>query len=779
MANLAYVHDGTQVTSTTTDTFNLTYDDGAGGLLTDQPVTVNLEPVNQPPSVGGSVTVIEGETDVRLDNNGTLPTLGGGRGAISTSDPEGASITEYTIDSLPTHGTLLYDGNAVNPGDVVTDITLLTYSHDGSEPAPDSFDVSVTDDGGGTGTPATASGTVTLDIHPNNDDPTLTTNVEQTLSAGSSVTLTNAMLGLTDPDTADDSLTYTVTDVPDPADGYFAVDGETLQAGATFTQADIDAGLVQYVNTSAPPAGDTRADSFSFTVQDGDFRILPEDDREGGIYDTDAENSPLTENTFTVNVTDTVTPDPDPVPSDAPTNTPPTPGGSNTASPLEGETVTLTSSMLDASDSEQSPNEIVYRLESLPASGAVQLNGTALEVGQVFTQADVNDGNITFAHGGGEDFVDSFDYSLSDGLATSAVQTFDLDVTPQNDSPSAATDTAFVQEEQSVTLTSANIGLSDADNSASDNETGFAADQDLSFTIDSLPDNGTLTLTLDGTAVSAGDTVTQAQLDNGDLVYTHDGTETVTDSFDITPVDDAGVAAGDATATNASSTGAQTSVPITIFPVNDAPSYVSKTDLTSSGAGPVLEGDTVTIGGASSYDTINGVTGSGEPTPVSGAHLSYGDDDNSSTQRQYRITDAPDHGQLLLNGNPVGVGSSFTQADLDNGNIQYQHDGSEGAAYGNADSFDYIVSDGDWQANETDVFAQGTTATPSTFDIEIAQRNDVPELDAPDTLDAFASGTGTTAIPGITVDDLDLDDGIQPGEDRFHPGRAQRPRRVR
>jgi len=763
--NLAYIHDGTQVTSPDTDSFNLTYDDGAGGLLTDQPVTVNLEPVNQLPSVGGSVTVIEGESDVRLDNNGTLPTLGGSRGAINITDPEGDSITEYTIDSLPSEGTLYYDDNPVSAGDEVTDITQLTYSHDGTEPASDSFDVSVTDNGGGTGTPATGSGTVTLDIHPNNDDPTLTTNEEQTLSSGSSLTLTDDMLNLTDPDTTDDTLTYNVTDVPDPADGYFEVDGQTLQSGATFTQADIDAGLVQYVNQNPAPTNSTRADSFSFTVQDAEFRILP-DVREGGIYDTDAQNSPLTENSFTVNVTDSVTPGPA-APSDAPTNTQPTPGGSNTASLLEGEIVTLTQGMLDASDSEQSAEEIVYRVESLAASGDIRLNGERLRVGQSFTQADINNGDVTFAHGGGEDFVDSFDYTVSDGQATSGVQTFDLNVTPQNDAPSAETDTVFVNEEQNVTLTSTNIALSDPDNSASDNETGFAINQDLNFTIDSLPGNGTLKL--NGTAVTAGDNVTQAQLNNGKLEYTHDGTENFTDNFAITPLDDAGVGSGDATATNDSSTGAQANVPIVIFPINDPPEpdFVSKSQLTTDEAGPVLEGDTVTIDGAKSYDTINGVPGSGEPTPASGAHLSFGDNDSSNIQRQYRITTAPAHGQLLLNGKPVGVGSSFTQADLDDGNIKYEHDGTEGADYGNADSFDYIVGDGDWQANDTQTFPQGTSATPSTYNIDIAQRNDVPELDAPDSLDAFASGTNTTEVPDITVDDLDLDDGIQSNETDF------------
>ena len=120
VANLSYTQNGSQVTSVTTDTFKLTYDDGAGGLLKDQTVTVLLTPVNQPPSVGGTITVIEGETDVRLDNNGVLPTLGGGRGAITVSDPEGSAISTYNVTSLPTHGTLFYDGTPISSASVGT-----------------------------------------------------------------------------------------------------------------------------------------------------------------------------------------------------------------------------------------------------------------------------------------------------------------------------------------------------------------------------------------------------------------------------------------------------------------------------------------------------------------------------------------------------------------------------------------------------------------------------------------------------------------------------------
>ncbi|MBD3753726.1 MAG: hypothetical protein IE935_15220, partial [Micrococcales bacterium] len=299
------------------------------------------------PTVGGSVTVIEGETGVRLDNNGLLPTLGTPRGAISVSDPEGATINTYTIASLPAHGTLYYNGSPITaPGFVVNDITLLTYNHDGSETTADSFNVSVTDDGGGTGTPATVTSTISLNIHPNDDDPALVTNVTQTLSSGSTLTVTPAMLQVTDVDTLDPNLlTYTVTAVPNPADGYFKLSGYRLIAGATFTQADVDAGNLVYVSLSNTP----RTDSISFTVKDGSYRIYP-DEREGGIYDTPAQTSPLTVNTFSVNVSSTATVDPSPLPSPVPINTAPATGGANSASLLEGETITLDNTMLAATD---------------------------------------------------------------------------------------------------------------------------------------------------------------------------------------------------------------------------------------------------------------------------------------------------------------------------------------------------------------------------------------------------------------------------------------------
>jgi hypothetical protein len=762
---LTYTHDGSQVLAPSSDSFGITVDDGAGGLIVNQPVSVMITPVNQAPVVGGRITVIEGESGVRLDNNGLLPTIGTARGAITVSDPEGEVISTYQITSLPSHGTLSYDGIPIISASVgvpffVSDISKLTYSHDGSESVADGFDIKVVDGGGGTATPASASGTVDLVIHPNDDDPVLATDVTQILGSAA-LTITPAMLRVTDTDSADTALTYTLTSVPDPSLGYFTLNGLTLTPGTSFTQANIDNGDLVYFSRSTT----ARTDSINFTVKDGGQRIYPTL-RDGGIYDPGTDT--LTVNSFNITIPVSAPPEtgdgPSP-PANLQVNQVPVVDGSNSASLLESGNETLTPVMLHATDPDNIPAELVYRLASLPTSGSLKLNGTSLSVGQSFTQQDVIDGRVGFTHAGGEDFVDEFSYSVSDGDKTSnPPQSFHFTITPQNDTPQATTSGQLVVEGGSFSVTDTHIHLADADNSVSDllPETGHAIDNLLSFRITGDVAHGSLTL--DSVLVTPGSTVVSAaQLAAGKLQYTHDGSESFTDSFKLVPIDDQGIAI--ATATNQLSTGAEVTMPITISPVNDAPTYFSKSQPISGEAGAIQEGATVTIAGATSYVTIGGVTGSGVPTPATGAHLVFGDNDNSSIQRQYRVMAAPVHGQLLRGGALLGVGSAFTQADLDSGAITYKHGGTETST----DSFSYLVSDGDWRVSDTDVYPQQPppAAVPSIYLIEITPRNDVPTLSAPASLDAFATGASTTAITGVTLADVDLADGISAGEADF------------
>ncbi|WP_178111979.1 MULTISPECIES: Ig-like domain-containing protein [unclassified Pseudomonas] len=756
IANLSYRHNGNQVTDPAglTDAFTVTIDDGAGGVLRDQIVQIHINPVDQAPTSSGTITIIEGEQSVSLTDNGNLVTpIGTPRGAIQINDPDQAPGVDYsyTLDTLPTHGTLFYDGVAItNTTFVISDLSKLTYSHDGSEPSTtgttDSFNLKVTDDGGGTLVPKTSTLTVNLTILPNNDDPVLDHSITQTLDPGEMTrVVTSGMLQVSDSDSFTSSLTYTLTAVPDKNVGYFTLNGGLLVVGSKFTQADVNAGNVVYhvrVYT-----GSARTDSISFTVKDGGVRLYPSA-RDGGIYDTDTANSPLTVNTFSVNVPPEPAGLPGAIPADPPSNTAPVVAGDKTATLDEAATYILTSADLSASDDFTAADGLTYRVLVTPGSGTLLVNGVAIGAFGTFTQADVDNGLVTFRHSGNEHFVDSFQFSVSDGTLTTATENFSLNIVPKNDTPTAVTDDrVFTAEGGTVTITNGNIVVADTDRQAdASGGTQYATTNDVVLQVTSLPQFGELTL--NGVTVTLNQTVTAAQLAAGDLKYVHDGSEHFTDSFTVVPVDDQGVAIG--AGTNQSSTGAALVVPVTISPVNDAPALSSKSQLIAGEAGAIHEGESAVIGGATGYANADGsgaVNG-----PVAGAHLLYGDDDNSSLQRQYRLTAIPQNGNLMLNGGVLGLGSVFTQADLDAGRVTYQHNGSETSN----DSFSYIVSDGDFSANDNGSFAQGTAATASTYNIEILPTNDKPSVTAPGSAINLDSTTASNnPVGGFVVADTD------------------------
>lgn len=95
-----------------------------------------------------------------------------------------------------------------------------------------------------------------------NDAPVLAINKPLALAAGTTGAITGTLLKTADMDSAASSLEYTVTAIP--AQGKLKVGSAELQIGGTFTQADIDAGLVQYA--AGASAG---AQSFEFSVSDG------------------------------------------------------------------------------------------------------------------------------------------------------------------------------------------------------------------------------------------------------------------------------------------------------------------------------------------------------------------------------------------------------------------------------------------------------------------------------------------------------------------------------
>ncbi len=165
------------------------------------------------------------------------------------------------------------------------------------------------------------------------------------------------------------------------------------------------------------------------------------------------------------------------------------------------------------------------------------------------------------------------------------------------------------------------------------------------------------------------------------LVYTPDEDYDETDLLKVT-VDDQGHTGEGGSQTDTAS------VSIDITPVNDGPKVE-----TNNGA-ELDEGTTVML---------------------SDSDLSASDPDDEGEGLTFMITDAPDNGTLFLDendndmldeGEALGQGDSFTQADLEAGNLGYEHDDSDTTS----DSFQFSLKDGG---------EDEAAAVPGTFDITI------------------------------------------------------------
>ena len=139
--------------------FTLTVEVGDGTTLTTETVTINLSDVNEAPfQVTNLVSAVnEGAADPV-----TLAEL-------EYRDPEqGAANVTYTVNTAPLNGQLLL-GGVPTASFTQADITggLVSYQHDGSETANDSFTFTASDGVGG----SLAGQSFTFAVTPVNDAP--------------------------------------------------------------------------------------------------------------------------------------------------------------------------------------------------------------------------------------------------------------------------------------------------------------------------------------------------------------------------------------------------------------------------------------------------------------------------------------------------------------------------------------------------------------------------------------------------------------------------------
>ena len=802
-----YVHTATGADQNSADSFSASLNDGATpvNLSDNVTVTLNIQPENQPPEISGSGIVFEGQPQ-NADFTGNV---GQYIEATTGGDPQDSQLT-LTITQLPAHGVLYFNGQPIPAGFSFSyaDKNLLTYSNDGSEGVKqDTFGVRVTDQGGGTGTPASSDAVITLTVDSVNDNPVFDSTSSKSAAvdaASGRVVLTPAMLNATDVDSSDSQLSF-VVNTANLNHGYLTLNGLRLQSGDTFTVDDIKAGRVSYVQYRDTAANEQ--DSFDFQVIDHALNLYWTNNgvtsiREGGVYDGDAPGYALTAFRFNITLADKVAnPQPGSVPGlDQPVTSVISPvfgTNVNESNPLthgvlnEGGTLVLagTGNITDATPGlsytlpNVSADQVVYTWLGATAGGqdlSLQkwVNGSWVSVLplETFTQAEVNSGAIRFAHNGGENFTFTASFTVTAGRVTldangdpvPVIARADVSVfaTPVNDAPEISGSSSNVLTEGgTLVITRDMLSATDPDdansgspyeNSATLNgNTNYALNHEatganaLKILFKTLPTGGTLQYFNGNSWVN----ITEADLNTLQLdasILTGDnssGLRFVSDGSEIRNTHFS-VAAVDRWGTQSLSAA---TVGLVITNVNDGPQIAP----TPTANDPVVSGESPNMAGGAPANNPLTVRESGY-AQITAAMLQVYDPDSSAEQVQFTLTQSPAFGRLArstdgVNFNVLGAGSSFTQQDIAQGYIWYLNDGVDRNI--TQDSFGFRISDGDKEQSG------------NQFVINITPANDAPQVSDPGSV--IKVGAGVTPVTGFTLRDPDLDVGATNVTDRL------------
>ncbi|MEZ2416481.1 cadherin-like domain-containing protein [Luteibacter sp. RCC_6_2] len=705
---LSYVHTATGANQDTADGFDARINDGATPLDRSATVHVNLavQAVNQAPTVGGTGMVYEGQPANAVDTGNVGQYIVAGSGG----DPQDTAL-QVTITALPTHGTLYYNGVAVTVGQSFdyANRNLLTYRNDGVDGVTqDSYGVRVTDLGGGTGTPGSADGTIVLDVHAVDDDPSLDVGSTRTAtvtaggngSAGPySVVLTTAMLGATDVDSPEQNISF-VTSQAGLTHGYLLLNGEELKDGATFTMADVRAGRVQYVQVSGATAG--QQDTFHFQVVDNTTALRWNADgttftRIGGDYTGGASTDTLRDYTFTIGLAPTTDGNNGNFPvhdvttaEQQSTYAGVDPSGAAIGNVSEGGTIVLHGTTTNGQPTDfhtmpglsytaegVDPSQVVYTFLGFTSDGAgtgtagtlqKQVNGTWVDVATygTFTQADLDAGRIRFQHdGASEDFHATANFSVSAGLVTvqngqaiadSWKPSFDIYVTPTNDLPTVVgSSTTVINEGEIAYITKDQLGLGDPDDATS------ASYLENSPT---LPDGSpNYAYNNDATGANALKFIITSLPAGGKLQYSTDGGASWQDVTANTLLD-ASIITGSAGTTGLRFVSNGSEVRSASFTVEaqDRWGARSATDanvtiqITNVNDAPQIAKDPTQADPTVPVDSPNNIGGAPVNNPLTVAEGGYAqittamlqayDPDSSAEQVQYTITGGPAHGKL-------------------------------------------------------------------------------------------------------------------------------------
>ena len=645
-------------------TFSLTVTDGENSVVVNSGDGITFQPVNDAPVVEVSTLTLEEGGSVVLSSADNL------RAIDAETPPDGLRYTVTITNADPAKPDTFTVAGEVFAGPEVTftqaqvDAGLVSFNHGGSDTAPN-LTVTVTDTfNPDFGEPLTVPVPLEVNFTAFNDVPVVVVNRLEIGEGGTVILNANPdalNLVTTDEESPAEALTYTLDSSVngdfqrfDPVQG---VATETLVVGSTFTQADVDAGTIQFVHN-----GGEEAPSYSLTVTD----TATTPDGQPNSVMTIVE---IPEGGFT-NVND------DPVLS------------VNTLAVTEGGTVTLGVENLAATDVDSADSRLAFEISEV-VGGTFFLNGQPLGAGETFAISAISFGQLTFTDDGDE-VSPSYSVTVRDpeGGASPAVAA-EIVFTNVNDAPVLVTNTFTISEGQLLTLEAVNLA-------ATDDETPATA---LTYTVSNVVGGGFFDF--NATPVES---FTQAQVNNGEILFQHDGGEAAP-SFDITVSD--GEASTD-----------PTPGVIEFTSVNDAPTLETVQLSVTEGAAQIL--------------SVDNFVGS--------------DPDTEAANLTFEVSDLAGGQFNLFEGGVVAAEAitSFSQSQLIAGQIQFVDDGDQLPP-----SFNLTLTDGEF-----------TTAPVPVTITEFINVNDPPTA-----VDDGGEGFTTSEDAVLTTPDILENDGDDDPED--------------
>jgi len=638
-----------------TNAITITHQDGDG---------VTFEAFNDVPDITTTPLILEEGQTVDVNN----------LSAVDEETPADQLVYTVTIvnedetqpDGFEIAGELQL-GPTVTFTQAQVDDGLVRFVHGGSNFAPD-LTVTLTDNPT-QGTSNVEDVLFDINFTATNDAPILERNT-LTISEGETVTLTAAdNLSTLDEETLPENLTYTIAAV---AEGSFQLldtmmgTSSPLDVGATFTQADVNAGRIQFVHSGgeAPP-------SYRFTVTD---TALVQD----GLVNSFETTVDIPEGGFT------------------PINDDPT-FSVNQLEISEGGTVTFSAANLAVTDPDTSQGLLQLEISNI-VGGTFFLDGVPLIPDSTFGVSEIP--LLSFQDDGNEE-APSYTVTVRDPLGGVTQEAADIFYTAVNDPPRQVTNTFTITEGEPLILNdpaegTVNLAFED-DESMSDAELTYTFNNVVGGQFFDL-NNNPLT-DQDGASVGS---VTQQQINNGEVVFEHDGSETMP-TFDITVTD------------SDPDNPRQTTVAanVAFVPVNDP---------------PVLENNQITVT-------------EGTPFIVSTDNFSVIDPDNAETELTFTISDLNGGVFNLIQEGVATEVTSFTLAQILAGQVQFVDNGDQIAP-----SFDVSVSD----------LEEGTVPAPVTI-TDFINVNDAPVAND-DAGTGFSTNEDTPFTTGnVITNDVDED----------------------